>query len=119
MNVENFMWLILVPRVANIKEIFQLNSKQLINYQLETNYLSEALSKLYGAEKMNIASLGNLVPQLHTHVIVRHKDDDAWPNPVWTLQSMSKYNEERSKVEIDKLRKLVDDYMRGDQNERL
>ncbi len=119
MNVTNFVWLILVPRVADIREIFQLNSKQLIDYQKETNFISKALLKLYAADKMNVASLGNLVPQLHTHLIVRHVDDDAWPNPVWTLQSMNKYNEEGSKVEIDKLRKLVDDYIRGDQNERL
>ena len=119
MNVTNFVWLILVPRVADIREIFQLNSKQLVDYQKETNFISKALLKLYAADKMNVASLGNLVPQLHTHLIVRHVDDDAWPNPVWTLQSMNKYNEEGSKVEIDKLRKLVDDYIRGDQNERL
>jgi diadenosine tetraphosphate (Ap4A) HIT family hydrolase len=59
---------------------------------------------------MNIASLGNLVPQLHTHIIARYKDDDAWPSPVWSYQNMNKYNKTQSSSEIDKLRKLVDDY---------
>ena len=59
---------------------------------------------------MNVATLGNLVPQLHTHVIARYKDDDTWPNPVWTFQNMLPYSDDDPKLQIDKIRKLVDDY---------
>ena len=70
MNVANFPWIILVPKVSDKSEIFELNQSDLEKYHTETNYLLEAMSELYKADKMNIASLGNLVPQLHTHIIV-------------------------------------------------
>ena len=59
---------------------------------------------------MNIASLGNLVSQLHNHVIARFEDNDAWSGPVLTYQNMLPYSNDESKLQIDKLRKLVDDY---------
>ncbi len=110
MNVSNFPWIILVPRSQEITELFHLSESEQINYHKETNYLLESMSEVYKSHKMNIASLGNLVPQLHTHIIVRFKDDDAWPNPVWSYKKMDKYNETQSASEIDKIRKLVDDY---------
>ena len=72
MNASNFPWIILVPQVLDKSEIFQLNQSDLEKYYGETNYLLEEMSQLYKADKMNIASFGNLVPQLHTHIIVRY-----------------------------------------------
>ena len=109
MNVSNFPWAILVPRIPSISEIFELDQDQQHFYQNECVYLSRKMCEIYGASKMNIASLGNLVSQLHTHVIARYEDDDAWPGPVWTYQKMLPYSEYESKLQIDKLRKLVDD----------
>ena len=117
MNVSNFPWIILVPKVAGLTEVFHLNASEKKDYQKETNYLLEAMSKEYGSHKMNIASLGNLVPQLHTHIIARYKNDDAWPNPVWSFQDMKSYSESQFKLEIDKLKKLVDDYAHGEEYE--
>ena len=114
MNVSNFPWLILVPKISGVSELFELDSKQQILYQAECNYISRHMFKIFGAHKMNVASLGNLVPQLHTHVIARYKDDDAWPNPVWTLQNMLPYSDDEPKLQIDKIRKLVDDYEHGE-----
>lgn len=117
MDVSNFPWIILVPRLQGVTELFHLSPSAQIDYQKETNYLLEAMCGLYNSHKMNIASLGNLVPQLHTHIIARYKDDDAWPSPVWSYQNMNKYNETQSSLEIDKLRKLVDDYSQGEDYE--
>ena len=110
MNVSNFPWIILVPQVSDKSEIFELNQSDLEKYHRETNYLLQRMSKLYMADKMNIASLGNLVPQLHTHIIVRYKKDDAWPNPVWSYPEMISYQANKYQMEIDKVKKLVDDY---------
>ena len=110
MNVSNFPWIILVPQVLDKSEIFQLNQSEREKYHRETNYLLEAMSELYKADKMNIASLGNLVPQLHTHIIVRYINDDAWPNPVWSYPEKISYEVLQSQMEIDKIQKLVDDY---------
>ena len=110
MNVANFPWIILVPQVSDKSEIFELNQSDLEKYHRETNYLLQSMSKLYMADKMNIASLGNLVPKLHTHIIVRYKKDDAWPNPVWSYPEMIPYKTNKYQMEIDKIKKLVDDY---------
>ena len=110
MNVANFPWIILVPKVSDKSEIFELNQSDLEKYHTETNYLLEAMSELFKADKMNIASLGNLVPQLHTHIIVRYRKDDAWPNPVWSYSEMIPYKTNKYQMEIDKIKKLVDDY---------
>ena len=117
MNVSNFPWTILVPKISGVSELFELDSKQQIAYQAECNYISRHMSEIFGAHKMNVASLGNLVPQLHTHVIARYKDDDAWPNPVWTFQNMLPYSDDEPKLQIDKIRKLVDDYEQGENYE--
>ena len=59
---------------------------------------------------MNIATLGNIVPQLHTHIIVR-SHDDAWPSPVWSHSENNQYNPEEAKLQIDKIGKLLDHYV--------
>ena len=117
MNASNFPWIILVPRVSNASELFDLSFDERLNYQKESDYLLEGMSKLYDSHKMNIASLGNVVLQLHTHIIVRYRHDDAWPSPIWTYEGMVKYSDDESKVQIDKLRNLVENYRLGENNE--
>ena len=111
MNNAYFPWVILVPRIEGISELFQLTEEDLLNFHNESNYFLEAMSNAYNADKMNIASLGNIVSQLHTHVIVRYKNDEAWPSPVWSFQETKKYEDALAKIEIDKLVQLVDDYI--------
>lgn len=82
-NDANFLWFILVPRVADIEEIFQLDwqaQQQLLN---ESSVLSELLLQVFSGDKINIAALGNLVSQLHIHHVVRYKSDPCWPKPIW------------------------------------
>ena len=111
MNNAYFPWVILVPRIEGISELFQLTEEDLLNFHNESNYFLEAMSNAYNADKMNIASLGNIVSQLHTHVIVRYKNDEAWPGPVWSFQKTQKYQSDTAKIEIDKLTDLVDHYV--------
>ncbi len=78
-----FPWLILVPRRAGISEWFDLSSTDQTQLQREVMHTASALKDHTRADKINIAALGNLTPQLHVHVIARHTTDAAWPNPVW------------------------------------
>ena len=83
MKDANYPWFILVPDREDLTEIYQLEDseqKQLIS---ESSTLARIISKQFKADKINIAALGNLVPQLHIHHIVRHTTDAAWPAPVW------------------------------------
>ncbi|ANC04615.1 MULTISPECIES: HIT family protein [Pseudomonas] len=79
----NYPWFILVPRRADVSELFQLDLADQQQLWKETTLLAEALKGEFLADKMNVATLGNVVSQLHMHVVVRHRGDAAWPAPVW------------------------------------
>jgi diadenosine tetraphosphate (Ap4A) HIT family hydrolase len=84
MDDARFPWLILVPRVPNIREWPDLSTPNQLQLQTEINAASRALQSAFPhGKKLNIAALGNVVPQLHIHVILRHAGDAAWPAPVW------------------------------------
>jgi diadenosine tetraphosphate (Ap4A) HIT family hydrolase len=82
MNDANFPWLILAPRRAGVSEIFDLGAEQatLLN---ELSLVSRVLKDVTQCDKLNVAAIGNVVPQLHVHVVARRKDDALWPKPVW------------------------------------
>lgn len=82
-NDLNYPWFILVPRREGISELFQLDDSDQQLMWRETTELVRVLNELFGAHKMNVATLGNVVSQLHMHVIVRYRTDAAWPAPVW------------------------------------
>lgn len=82
-NDSNYPWFILVPRREGISELFQLDDSDQQLMWRETTELARVLNELFGAHKMNVATLGNVVSQLHMHVIVRYRTDAAWPAPVW------------------------------------
>ncbi len=83
MNNAAFPWLILVPQVEGAYELFDLDDEEYDMVMQEVRAVAEELSALTGADKMNIAALGNVTPQLHIHVIARFAGDAAWPKPVW------------------------------------
>lgn len=83
MNDYHFPWFILVPQRTNIKEIHQLSESEQIQLTKESTYLSAVIQTQFKAHKMNIAALGNMVPQLHLHIIARFDFDTCWPHPVW------------------------------------
>ena len=83
MNDERFPWLVIVPRLGGITEWIELDGEQQDKLRTELNRTSKALKSEDGVEKINIGALGNIVRQLHFHVIGRHEGDPAWPGPVW------------------------------------
>ena len=83
MNDSQYPWFILVPEKPDIKEIYQLGKLDRHTLTEESSYLAENLAALFKADKMNIAAIGNLVPQLHIHHVVRYQTDKAWPAPIW------------------------------------
>ena len=107
MNDCQFPWLILVPRVNDCREIFDLNDELINTLNEESLFTSKVLMKQFTGDKLNIASLGNLVPQLHIHHIVRFKNDVAWPAPVWGKQAPIHYNESDKERTIQILSNLL------------
>lgn len=104
----NYPWFILVPRHADISEVFQLDADTQQQLWSETGYLAEALKTAFAADKMNVASLGNVVSQLHMHVIVRYRDDAAWPAPVWGKCQAQAYTDEQVEGIRQRLRAALD-----------
>jgi diadenosine tetraphosphate (Ap4A) HIT family hydrolase len=90
MNDANFPWLIVVPRRVGVSEIIDLGDEQaaLMN---ELSLVSRALKDETRCDKLNVAAIGNIVPQLHVHVVARRKDDAAWPKPVWGVMPRLAY----------------------------
>jgi len=78
-----FPWVILVPRRPNLREIIDLEQKDRLLLMEEISLISEAMMEVFKPDKLNVAALGNVVPQLHIHMIARYKNDSAWPNPVF------------------------------------
>ncbi|APG89474.1 HIT domain-containing protein [Sinorhizobium americanum] len=83
MNDRRWPWLILIPQRADVSEVFELTPLDQAMLTFETNMVAAALKKATGAEKINIGALGNIVRQLHVHVIARREGDLNWPGPVW------------------------------------
>lgn len=83
MNDATYPWLILVPHIAGIRELIDLDDRQQNLLMREVTRCSHALQRMVMPDKLNVAALGNKVPQLHVHVIARHRGDPAWPAPVW------------------------------------
>lgn len=110
-NDAQYPWFILVPRRADITEVFQLDARQQAQLWQETTALASLLKDVFAADKMNIAALGNVVSQLHVHVIARTRDDAAWPAPVWGKHPAVPYTAEQFAAIIERLKPvLVDDF---------
>ncbi|MDZ5450913.1 HIT family protein [Labrys sp. ZIDIC5] len=82
-NDAGFPWLLLIPKRPDIGEIIELDEADRAVLMQEIAAVSQALKTLTGCDKLNVAALGNMVPQLHVHIIARFKGDPAWPKPVW------------------------------------
>lgn len=93
MNESRYPWFILVPERPAIREIYELAQADQVQLVRESSVLAQALATRFKADKLNIAAIGNMVPQLHLHHIVRYRNDPAWPAPVWGRFEAMPYDE--------------------------
>jgi len=107
MNDSRYPWLILVPERAGMSEIYQLPEAEQIQLMRESCRLAQSMATVFRADKMNVAAIGNLVPQLHIHHIVRHRDDPAWPAPVWGRFEARPYDEAGLAAVMDRIRSAL------------
>lgn len=95
MNDQRFPWLVLVPRRAGLSEICDLPVEDQATLWREVTLASQVLRSLAPFDKLNLGALGNIVRQLHVHVVGRREGDAAWPGPVWGSGAAAPYDEER------------------------
>lgn len=94
MKDANYPWFILVPDREEISEIHHLSEQDQQQLIRESSFLSAVIEDTFRADKINVAALGNMVPQLHVHHVVRYHDDVAWPSPIWGNQPAREYSDE-------------------------
>ena len=107
MNDSQYPWFILVPEMADITEIHQLSAENRHLVADESNYLAENIARLFKADKLNIAAIGNLVAQLHVHHVVRYQTDRAWPAPVWGKFTAVPYSDEQLAEQLELVKELL------------
>ena len=103
---SKFPWLILIPKRNKITDMSDLNSKDQILLMKEIVYVSKIMKKLFKTSKPNVEKIGNIVPQLHIHIIARSKKDNSWPLSVWVVKSKN-YSKTALKIMEDKVRKAL------------
>ena len=108
MNVQEFFWIVLIPIKPNLIELSDLEvdeRNELLNFAID---LGNYIKSDQNFDKVNIGMLGNVVAQLHLHVVLRNKDDPAWPGPVWGWKSTSNLDEETKQIRS----KLIVQYLK-------
>jgi diadenosine tetraphosphate (Ap4A) HIT family hydrolase len=88
----NYPWLLLVPRRAGASDLIDLDEAEQAQLTTEIDRVSRALKDITRPDKLNVAALGNVVPQLHVHIIARRTSDAAWPRPVWGVVPPAPYD---------------------------
>jgi diadenosine tetraphosphate (Ap4A) HIT family hydrolase len=104
---SNYPWVLLVPRRRDVGEITDLGAVERAHLMTEITLVSDALKAETRCHKINVAALGNVVPQLHVHVIARFRSDAAWPRPVWGHVPPSPYDEDKLAAFIARLRRSI------------
>lgn len=114
MNDARYPWCILVPRRDKAREIYQLDAADRLQLLEESTTLGRALMQAFAGHKLNVAALGNVVPQLHLHHIVRFRDDAAWPAPVWGRLPALPYDDAALAACLARLRGALPQWLIGD-----
>jgi diadenosine tetraphosphate (Ap4A) HIT family hydrolase len=100
---SKFPWIMLIPKRKNINDITDLNPKDQMLLMKEIVFSSKVMKKLFKTSKLNVEKVGNIVPQLHIHIIARYKKDSSWPLSVWVVKGKS-YPTKALKEVINKIR---------------
>ena len=103
---SKFLWIMLIPKRKNINDITDLNSKDQMLLMREIVFSSKVMKKLFKTSKLNVEKVGNIVPQLHIHIIARYKKDNSWPVSVWVVKGKN-YSKTVLKNMIEKIRKAL------------
>jgi diadenosine tetraphosphate (Ap4A) HIT family hydrolase len=106
-NDANWPWLLLVPRRLGVSEIIDLDEVEQAQLMTEINRAARAMKTVTACDKLNIAALGNVVPQLHVHVIARREGDAGWPRPVWGAAPAMGYDKSALEQFMERLRKRI------------
>ena len=106
-NDTNYPWLILVPRLPGLVELIDLEENAQVQLLGEIAATARALKSVTQCDKLNIAALGNQVPQLHVHVIARRHTDPAWPKPVWGVKPSVPYEKAQQRAFLESLRQSL------------
>ena len=107
MNDSRWTWFIMVPQRPDISEIFDLTPLDQTMLTFETNLVASALKSVMDCTKVNVAAIGNLVRQLHVHVIARNEGDENWPAPVWGFGKAVPYSETARQAAIETIMKAL------------
>ena len=108
MDDARFPWLILVPRRANLRELTDLDTAAQHLLLGEIDRCASVLQSAFTPDKLNIAALGNVIAQLHVHVIARRTHDAAWPRPVWGFGERERYAPDARDARLDALRRALE-----------
>jgi diadenosine tetraphosphate (Ap4A) HIT family hydrolase len=106
-NDANYPWLLLVPRKADTVEIVDLDEVEQAQLMTEIVRVARALKSVTQCDKLNIAALGNVVPQLHVHIVARRRSDIAWPRPVWGAAAAAPHDPEELERFIAAIRRKI------------
>jgi diadenosine tetraphosphate (Ap4A) HIT family hydrolase len=107
----NYPWVILVPKRADIREIYELDKADRQQLLQESCNVAEAMVALFNGDKLNIATIGNMVPQLHMHHVTRFESDSAWPGPVWGACAPVAYKQDQLDKRLGALRRQLEPEM--------
>ena len=103
---SKFPWIILIPKRKGINDISELTAKDQLLLMKEIVHCSKLMKKIFKTKKLNVEKIGNIVPQLHIHIIARYKTDISWPLSVWVVKGKT-YSKLASEKIVNKLRKAI------------
>jgi diadenosine tetraphosphate (Ap4A) HIT family hydrolase len=103
MKDARWPWFMLVPQRNAVSEVFELKPLDQALLTFETNMVAEALKQATGAEKINVAAIGNIVRQLHVHIVARSEGDPNWPGPIWGFGQSEPYDDAQKQALINRL----------------
>lgn len=107
-NDKRYIWLLVIPQLSDITELHDLAADTQTALIRLASQLSSQMKSEFKADKMNVATIGNVVPQFHLHIIARHKTDEAWPAPIWGRGEAVIYDKDEADLMIDKIQSVLE-----------